>query len=191
MVYGVAETWEVGINVINLKMKWGTQHRDKPFLNLNSLDRMALMTPLVQLTTQKFFALADHLKTSIGTQVGFNPMVMAQQPHLTHFTYNTWMYEPRKHVKFVAGPYSSDYRTVGAGNRFGVLLGLELPLRPGLLLMGDFISGRNATGVSVLGINYSISKRVQICLGGMIPNPGSNNKPGVAFELNLLSYDNH
>ena len=58
-----------------------------------------------------------------------------------------------------------------------------------LLLMGDFISGRNATSVSVLGINYLATKRLQLCLGALLPNPGSRNRAGVVFELNLLGYD--
>jgi hypothetical protein len=55
--------------------------------------------------------------------------------------------------------------------------------------MGDFISGRNATSVSVLGINYLATRRLQLCLGALLPNPGSDNQSGVVLELNLLGYD--
>ncbi len=59
------------------------------------------------------------------------------------------------------------------------------------MLMADIISGRNA-GVSVWGLNYSLTKRLQLCLGGLLPNPGSNNAAGVVFEINILGYDaNH
>ncbi|GAA3980392.1 hypothetical protein [Hymenobacter antarcticus] len=71
----------------------------------------------------------------------------------------------------------------------GLLLGFEYPLAKKVLLMGDFISGRNATSVSVLGINYLATRRVQLCLGALVPNPGSHNRAGVVFELNLLGYD--
>ena len=191
LVYGVTNTWEVGFNVVNLKMNWGHRQQNVEFLTTNSLDKKLIIKPLVQFTSQKFFQLTPHLKTSVGTQIGFNPLVLANKPYLTHFTYNTWMYEPRRHVKFVVGPYLSDFRTVGAGNRLGILLGFELPLHHKLLLMGDFISGNNATAVSVIGFNYLLTKRVQLCLGGMIPNPGSPNKAGVVFELNLLGFDDH
>lgn len=107
----------------------------------------------------------------------------------THFTYNTWVYEPRHHVKVVAGPYVSDRGTVGSGNTVGVLAGFEFPVSKRLLVMGDFISGNNATSVSVLGVNFLASRRVQLCLGGLLPNPRSGNSSGVVFELNLLSFD--
>ena len=55
--------------------------------------------------------------------------------------------------------------------------------------MGDFISGNNASGVSVIGFNFLATKRVQICLGALLPNPGTANKPGIVFELNLLGFN--
>lgn len=191
LVYGAGKGFEVGVNVINLKMDWRHRANNTEFLTLNTNDPMAPMKPLVQFTAQKFFFLNKNFKTTIGTQIGTNIARFSTEPHLTHFTYNTWIYEPRSHVKFVVGPYLSDRRTLGGGNNVGIMAGFELPVHKKLLIMGDFISGNNSTAVSVLGVNYLISKRVQLCFGGLIPNPNSGNKPGFVFELNLLGFDDN
>ena len=186
-VYGLGRGWEAGLNVDNLKLDF--RNRGDVFA-VNRHDPTRPLKPLVQLTGQKFFVLSPRLKTTLGTQVGTNPLRFGGAARrLTHFSYNTWVWSPRHHVKVVAGPYLSDHGTLGAGNRAGVLVGAEFPVSKKLLLMGDFISGRNATSVSVLGINYLATKRLQLCLGALLPNPGSRNRAGVVFELNLLGYD--
>lgn len=186
LVYGLGWGWELGINVVNLKMDF----RQKTATPNGRVEYpVQPMAPLAQLTAQKFFFLSNQFKTSFGTQIGTNPLELGSTTRITHFTYNTWVYEPRSHVKLVAGPYLSDRGTVGKGNTVGVLVGFEFPISKKILLMGDFISGTNATSVSVLGVNFLATKRVQLCLGGMLPNPNSGNKPGVVVELNLLGFD--
>jgi hypothetical protein len=186
-VYGLGKGWEAGVNVVNIQMNF---RRGDEWLGINRSDRRVPLAPLVKLTGQKFFVLSPHLSTSVGTQVGLNPVRFGgQHRELTHFSYHLWKWTPRHHVKVVAGPYLSDRGTLGAGNRAGLLIGGEFPLSKKLLLMGDFISGSNYASVSVLGINYLVTKRVQLCLGGMVPNPGSGNRPGLVFELNLLGYN--
>lgn len=188
-VYGLGRGWEAGLNVVNIKMDF--RRRGGDVFRTNEHDAALPMKPLVQLTGQKFWELSPTLSTSVGTQVGTS---LRRQPgragrRLTHFTYNTWVWSPRHHVKVVAGPYLSDRGTLGAGNRAGLLLGAEYPVSRKVLLMGDFVSGRNATSVSVVGINYLATQRLQLCLGALLPNPGSRNRAGVVFELNLLGYD--
>ncbi len=183
LVYGLGGGFEVGLNVVNLKMDF----RQQAATITNGLDyRVKPMSPLMQLTAQKFFFLNERFKTSIGTQIGTKLARLSANPGLTHFTYNIWVYEPRHHVKVVVGPYFTDRGTVGAGSRAGLLVGVEYPLAKRLLLMGDFVSGNNASSVSVIGFNFLANKRVQLCLGALLPNPGTANKPGVVFELNLL-----
>ncbi len=185
-VYGVGGGFEVGLNVVNLKMDFRSRNGEVAMLPAKRLEPMR---PLVQLTAQKFFFLGSRLKTSVGTQIGTNSMRLGSDARATHFTYNTWIYEPRHHVKIVAGPYVSDRGTVGSGNTVGMLAGFEFPISKKLLVMGDFVSGNNATSVSVLGVNFLASRRVQLCLGSLLPNPRSGNQPGVVFELNLLGFD--
>ncbi|GAB2941254.1 hypothetical protein GCM10027048_02150 [Hymenobacter coalescens] len=187
LVYGLGKGWEAGLNVVNIQKNF---RRGDDWLGINRADRRVPLAPLVKLTGQKFFFLSPRITTSVGTQVGLNPVRFGGQARdLTHFTYNLWQWSPRHHLKVVAGPYLSDRGTLGAGNRAGLLLGAEVPLSKKLLVMGDFISGTNYTSVTVLGFNYLATRRVQLCLGGMLPNPGSNNRPGLVVELNLLGFD--
>lgn len=186
-VYGLGRNWEVGVNVVNLQMNFG---RGRDWFGYNRADRDIPLAPLAKVTGQKFFYLSRSIITSVGTQVGINPWKFSgASRELTHFTYNLWQWNPRHHVKVVAGPYLTDRGTVGQGNQMGLLLGAEFPLTKRLLFMGDFISGNNYTSVSVLGFNYLLTKRVQLCLGALLPNPNSNNRHGVVFELNLLGFD--
>ncbi|UYZ62773.1 hypothetical protein [Hymenobacter weizhouensis] len=186
-VYGLGKGWEVGANVVNIQMNFG---RGRDWFGYNRADRSIPLAPLAKLTGQKFFYLSPTVITSVGTQVGINPWKFSGvSRELTHFTYNLWQWNPRHHVKVVAGPYLSDRGTLGQGNRAGLLLGAEFPITKKLLFMGDFISGNNYTSVSVLGFNYLATKRVQLCLGALLPNPNSNNRHGVVLELNLLGYD--
>ncbi len=188
-VYGVGSGIEIGVNVVNLKFDWRNRRNHTDFLVRNSDNPTLPMKPLVQLTAQKFFFLSEKFKTSIGTQLGTSLLQLGSQSRLSHFTYNTWVYEPRHHVKFVVGPYVTDRGTVGAGNNLGLLVGFEYPVHKRLLVMGDFISGSNAAAVSVIGVNYLATRRLQLCLGGLIPNPNSGNASGIVFELNLLGFD--
>lgn len=186
LVYGLGNGFEIGVNLVNLK----TDLRNRPERAVPlPANRLEPLRPLMQLTAQKFFFLNEHFKTSVGTQLGTNALRLGRNARATHFTYNTWVYEPRHHVKIVAGPYVTDRGTVGSGNTVGLLAGFEFPVSRKLIVMGDFISGTNATSVSVLGVNFLASRRVQLCLGGLLPNPRSGNAPGVVFELNLLGFD--
>ncbi|MDO1449871.1 hypothetical protein Q0590_26565 [Rhodocytophaga aerolata] len=185
-VYGLGKGWEGGVNVINLKMNLNGQ---SAFLTVNDEGLGTPMKPLLLFTTQKMFRLGKKWKTSIGTQAGFNLTGNQGYTQLTHFTYNLWVYEPTKGLRLLAGPYITDHRFVGRNNRVGLQAGFEARVSEKLMLMGDIISGGNATGVSVLGINYSLTKRLQLCLGSLIPNPGSENRAGLVLEVNLLGFD--
>jgi hypothetical protein len=189
LVYGLGKGWEVGMNLQNIKVEWNKRNGER--WATNSTDPTNPLKPLVQITAQKFFFFGDKFKTTIGTQIGTHPTQFSGHPHLTHFTYNTWIYEPAHHVKFVVGPYLTDRLTVGAGNQLGVMMGFEAPISKKLLIMGDWVSGNNAAAVGVVGFNFLATKRIQLCLGALLPNPNSSNKPGVVFELNLLGFDDH
>ncbi|MFN4146501.1 MAG: hypothetical protein ACK4GN_11805 [Runella sp.] len=191
LVYGLKRNWEIGVNFQNIKIDWLDDDGNGEMLYTNGKDNSKPLMPLLQFTAQKFFFLGKNFKTTIGTQIGTNVKHFRATPHLTHFTYNLWVYEPAHHTKFVVGPYITDRRTVGRGNTTGVMVGFEVPVHKRLLIMGDWISGRNSASVGVLGINYFLTKRIQLCLGALLPNPRTDSKPGVVFELNLLGFDDN
>ncbi|MFM7195291.1 MAG: hypothetical protein ACKOYP_11005 [Bacteroidota bacterium] len=57
-------------------------------------------------------------------------------------------------------------------------------------LMGDWISGDNDAAVSVIGATYNLTRRLQLCAGWQIPNPGTLKPSGLVLELNVLGWDN-
>jgi hypothetical protein len=185
-VYGLGKGWEAGVNLINLKMNMS---RQAEFLTVNDEGMGMPMKPLLLFTTQKMFRLGEKWKTSIGTQAGFNLAGRDGNHWFTHYTYNLWVLEPKKGLKLMAGPYLSDRQFTGRNNIAGLQAGFEAVVSQKLIFMGDFISGRNATSVSVLGINYALTKRLQLCLGGLVPNPSSENQAGMVLEVNILGFD--
>ncbi len=185
-VFGLGNNWEVGVNLLNVTMKPG--NREKPFIPVNYRDSTQALGPIVAITGQKLFQLADHWQATIGTQAGSNIAFNGHGPQFTHFTYSLLIWEPRHHWRFVGGAYYSDWRFIGPGNRAGFMLGYEIPITKNFYLMGDIISGRTESSLSAIGGMYNITPQFQVCLGALLPNPGSTATGGVVFEINLFNF---
>ena len=56
-------------------------------------------------------------------------------------------------------------------------------------LMGDFVSGQNKKSVSTLGGVYNISKRLQLCVAGLLAFPNQELSNGGVIEINWYGYD--
>jgi hypothetical protein len=187
LVYGLGSGWEIGMNVINIKMDYTRQNGD--FFITNDTNHTQPMKPIAVLTAQKMWKIGDKFSTSIGTLSGFNVDNFGKNQRFTHFTYGLAVWHPIQKLKLVGGPYLTDGRFAGMGSNFGIQAGFEAHISKKIWLMGDFISGNSAIGVSVLGINYNVSKRIQLCLGKLLPNPNSGNPGAVVFEINVLGFD--
>lgn len=188
VVYGLGSGWELGMNVIDVNLNFERGIRGG-FIDQNTTNAERPFKPTVLLTAQKQVRMGDKWAANLGTQTGLNVIAPGAQSELSYFHYALAVWQPKHHTRLVAGPYLSNQYLLGAGNTVGYLVGFEYPLTNKLLLMGDYVSGTNAQSTGVLGVNYYLTKRVQLCLGGLVPSPGSPNKAGVVFELNLLSYD--
>lgn len=185
-VYGLGSNWEVGVNLLNVNIKPGV--RNAPLFDLNYNDRSEALGPILAITGQKLFQIAEHWQTSIGTQIGMNLAGNGDAYQATHYTYSLLIWEPVHHWRFVSGVYQSDWRLIGPGNTRGIMLGYEIPLNKNLYLMGDFISGNTESSVSVIGGMYNITPRFQVCFGALIPNPRNPSPPGAVFEINLFNF---
>lgn len=130
------------------------------FLTVNDQGVGMPMKPLLLFTSQKMFRLAEKWETSVGTQAGFNLTGSGGNRSFTHFTYNLWVFEPKKGLRLIAGPYLTYNRFVSKNNTVGMQAGFEARVSEKVMLMADIISGRNAIAVSVWGINYSLTKRI-------------------------------
>lgn len=189
VVVGTGRGWEFGFNLVNfsfdLRRPGGRLIQRNDVLNGQSLK------PKVHLTAQKQWRFSDRWAFSLGTQNGMNLLAEPQNTRYAFFHYGLAVWTPKHHTRLVAGPYVGNRAYLGGGNDAGFIIGYEYPM-PGvknLLLMGDYISGTNQESVAVIGVNYYITPRFQLCLGGIVASPGSGNEGGVVFEVNLLTYD--
>jgi hypothetical protein len=186
LVYGLGRDWEVGINIVNLPVRLG-RHRPSPG-RIAPYEAADPLGPLVMLTTQKQVRLGEKVFANGGSQAGLSLANDGPGLHWSHFTYGLLGYETEKRLRLVAGPYISDRVLMGEGNLAGVIVGFEVPVTRRFFLMGDFVSGRTKGSVSVVGGYFNVTPHFQVCLGGLIPNPGSDEEEGLVIEINLFNF---
>lgn len=186
-VYGLGKGWDVGANLVGkgayFTPEWRLMHNDNPF--------NGAVFPVLMGTVQKQFVIAPKMNLNVGTQAGFNLSNQVENKEFNHFTYalTTYQFKPGRRV--IVGAYASNQMFVGTGNTSGLMLGYEWKLTEKWYLMGDFLSGRNDSAVSVIGAMYNVSKRVQLCGGFLLPNPRTPKPNGIVLELNILGWDYH
>jgi hypothetical protein len=186
-VYGLPGDFEVGVNVINLPFNF----KSSPIMpfNLDPNNTTTSLSPLVLFTSQKLITVNTKASIALGTQLGFNISDRTERMRFAHFSFAMFVWKPFNRLKLISGVYVANRYKAGAGASVGILGGFEYHLNDKWIIMGDFISGTHSLGTSVWGVTYNVSPRFQLCLGGLAPNPGSENKPGLVFEINILGFD--
>ena len=186
-VYGLGNGWDAGVNLVGkgfyFTPQWRALHNSDP--------NKGALYPVLMGSLQKEIIINQHWQINMGIQAGVNLSRNIENKELNQFTYGLVSWKPGQHhrVKLVAGPYYTNSMFVGNGNRAGILAGYEVKISRTWYLMGDFISGNNDSAVSVFGFMKTVSKRVQICAGYMIPNPETPKPHGIVLELNLIGWD--
>jgi len=194
-VFGLGKEWEVGFNITDVNIDFRREGARRETLVINSDSRAVPFKPNFLFTAQKSVQLHKDWRVNIGTQLGFNTAAPIQQTYLNYYTYGLLKWAPKHHTTLIAGPYIANsnivghYANLGSAQYIGYLFGFEYPLSHSLLLMGDYVSGVNSQSTAALGVNWYATKRLQFCLGALLPSPGSTNKYGVVFEINVLTYD--
>lgn len=190
LVYGLGGNWEVGMNVINKKFDLNSTNQT-PLFKIQDKPSYNPISPLLLATVQKGFPLLpqNRLRINIGTQIGTN-FINRGDNQLAFFNYAILASELPNHVKLTLGGYHTNHYFVGKGTDMGILFGYEVPLSKRWFLMGDMISGNHSNSVAVIGGMFNASKRVQLCLGGIVPMPENKTTPtGIVLEVNLLGWD--
>jgi hypothetical protein len=183
-VYGLGKGWDAGLNVVGkgvvFKPRWELIHNDQ------QLD--GALFPVVMGTLQKQFVVSNRVNVNVGTQAGTNISRFEYRRTFHHFTYGlaNCQFGPGKRI--IGGVYATNRNFVGPGNDLGVLFGYEWKLTDKWYLMGDWLSGRNDTGVGVVGTMFWATPKVQFCAGALIPNPSTPKPPGVVLEINILGW---
>jgi hypothetical protein len=185
-VYGLGNKWDVGVNLVGTGAYFNPTW--KPIYNSDFSENKAL-SPTVMATLQKQLILDKHWSLNVGTQIGGNLSNNVSRVKPAYMNYGLVSYQFKPGRKLLIGPYFTNNHYVGKGNTFGFQAGYEWKLTKKWYLMGDFISGRNESSVLVTGLMYNLNKRVQLCLGYMVPNPNSTKKQGVVFEFNWYGWN--
>lgn len=184
-VYGLGRNWDAGVNLVGkgayFTPEWRILHND-------SRQNGALF-PVLMLTLQKQWKLGKRTYLNLGTQTGVNLSRRIERKQLNYFNYGMINQHFGSGRRILVGGYLSNPMFVGEGNRGGLLVGYEWKLTEKWYLMGDWLSGRNDTGVGVFGFMYWPTSRVQFCAGALVPNPDTPKPMGVVLELNLYGWD--
>lgn len=186
-VHGLGKGWDVGLNIVGkgayFSPAWRISYNDNP--------SKGALYPIILATAQKQFTITDHIEFNIGTQAGFNISNRLENKELNHFSYGIGVWHFMGHKgRIVGGLYNTNRMYVGQGNTFGVMAGYEVRVSERWYLMGDWISGDNDAAVSVIGATYNLTRRLQLCAGWQVPNPGTLKPSGLVLELNVLGWDN-
>ncbi|MFO0806640.1 MAG: hypothetical protein U0791_26340 [Gemmataceae bacterium] len=88
-----------------------------------------------------------------------------------------------------AGAITRTWRTA-AGDRFGGLFGVEIPIiKDRLHFQADWITGNRDISTVVVGGVILFENQWQLSLGAQLPAPRSNNPYGVVVELTRPGID--
>lgn len=186
-VYGLGKNFEIGANVVNMYFNFENGSKFVTASPFNTKEPNPYY-PVGLITAQKKWELKNHFFATFGTQMGTNLNRRINQKRFTHFSYGLLGYESHHKYKFLIGPYLTDWRFVGGGNKAGIIAGFEYYLNKKWILMGDFISGNHKNSVSVLGFTYNVNKHFQLCAGYQMPNPNSKEMNALVLEINLFNF---
>ena len=187
--YGLGKGFEIGVNLIGMGIQFNNNGAN--LLTYYSNARKLPFNPLVMLTGLKRFQINKNFSAGIGTQVGFNPVVgQVYSSGIANFNYLEMKYElPDYHLMFVGGLYASNRIYTGQGDLFGPMVGFEYAIiEHKLLIMADWIIGKNSISVAVPGFVYHPHHNVALSLGWQLTSPGAGNPSGLVFELTIGNF---
>ena len=173
---GLGHNFEIGFNALDLNLYQRGGPADGP----------AQANPDLLFNAQKGFELIDEVwQLGIGAQMGFNP---ATHPRDVRYQAFAWAINefklPEERGSIYAGGYYANVAYGGPGDRFGALLGIEVPIiKERLSFQADYINGNRDISVGVIGCVIYFPSKWQLSLGGQVPAFRSHNPYGFVFEL--------
>jgi len=123
-VYGVGKGWDVGVNFVDLPLRFG---QGQVVLFSDNSKRKPLY-PLLIFTLQKQFVLKhDKLFLNVGTQTGPNLSNEFVDKRIALMNYSLVRWQPSKKGYLIAGPHHTNDVFVGAlpTHQLGIMLGYE------------------------------------------------------------------
>ena len=188
VVYGIGKRWDVGLNFVDLPLKFGNGN----VLSFNDNSNRKPLYPLLMATVQKQIELKEHvLFLNVGTQFGANVSDKVANKKIAYLNYALIRWQPSSKGYLIAGPYHANDTYVG-GDRdvsVGLMAGYEYKLASWWVLMGDFISGNHKKSQTVIGGGYNVSGKLQIFLGSLFAFPNDELDNGLVLEINWYGWN--
>ena len=183
---GVGRGWEVGFNVLDVSLyNRGGGGDDAP--------GPSQVNPDLLLNFQKGFEVVPEAwSLGVGAQLGVNPSRFSKRVRFQDFAWAVNRLEvPGRDEfgKYYVGGYHANTAYGGPGDRFGLMLGMEIPLIPERLsFQFDYLSGDRDISTAVVGGVYTFRSGWQLSLGAQLPTPRSRNPYGVVLEFTYPAY---
>jgi hypothetical protein len=188
LVYGIGKGWDVGVNFVDLLVRFDQRH----IISFNDSSNRKPLYPLLMATLQKQFILKENrLFINVGTQIGPNLSNELANKRIAFMNYALARWQPSKKGYIAIGPYHTNDVFVGGPpeNHFGLMVGYEYRLNDKWLLMGDFISGDHKKSQTVIGGGYNVSGKLQIFLGSLLAFPNTKLNNGMVIEINWYGWN--
>ena len=175
--YGLGHGWEVGVNLFD-----GTIIP----IPITTFNQEVVVSQDLLVNAQKSFELTDVFHMAIGGQVGRNLNDDIAKQHFVTFDWVVASLDvpELRDSKFYVGGYYGNRHYAGDPNRFGFMLGTEIPIiEEKVHFMADYISGQNTVALGVIGVVVLLPKHWSLSIGAQVPSPGSGNPYGGVLEL--------
>lgn len=180
--FGLGNGFEAGFNVLDVVL----YDRGSP-----SPVGRSQVNPDLLFNAQKGFELVDEVwNLGVGLQAGINPAPRSRDVRFQNFTWVINGFElPDERGSVYVGAYYANVAYGGPGDRFGLMLGTEIPVIKDVFhFQADYLSGARDIGVGVVGGVFFLPGDWQLSVGAQFPAFRSHNPYGVVLELTLPSY---
>ncbi len=160
--YGFPNGWDLGFSLVNV--------------GLYSDPTTPLWDPSLLFNLEKSVQLHSRWHVVYGTQIGNAPWDPILSPRIEDFSYlDNQVSLPNDWGLAHAGAYYANGAMSGNGSAIGYLIGISLPVRKGAgELVADYVSGQNALSSLTLQLRWTLTPRLDIGLGVVLPAPGSS-----------------
>lgn len=189
-VHGLGTGFETGVTFSQLRANWPGRGR-LPGTAGHGLSPDSNSGPVALWTLQKQFVLSDVWSVAVGSKLGLRPSTFSKQTYASR-QFAHLVYEPKDwiHGRLVLGPYFANKEYLDSSqDATGIQGGVEIEITPQeWFFLTDFILGANYLGSYVIGGGYWFNETFNVCLGQLIPYPGSGNSHAAVVELTWTNF---
>lgn len=180
--YGLGKGFEIGCNV--LSFNYSFLHGK---INANdNVNSQRQLNPLLMLNGLKKFNITRNSSFILGFQYGMNASTKISNIRTANISYLNYSIKNLfiDGNNMVVGAYYNSYRYGGAGNRFGLWLGVEIPINKKLHIMAEDVIGTTDIASSCLGVIYYPLSWMPLTLGWQL-NHNQIAQSSFVFELTI------